>query len=522
MKPAFVCRIVLVGSVWLHVHGLGDDEEFSCWQGPFSHELCCAEEHGPGGNAGCWDGVYTFDRCCRSQRGDVTANAAVAQNRSDSGDKDCWHGTFTADFCCGLEFGVLGNPVCWDGEYTYEACCPEGKQQAQSTGCSGEYFDHFRKSVVDYYDDGRVQPYIVKRYPRILANLGEYMDTCAPAALQALLLHLEDRMALDNPEVLLGQVAKYGLRLQSAMQKGQVTAHDLQRWPLGLGLERVHEARQHAGRVAMGRSRNVTLVIAYCREPLDWMRTTLSRYMLPHLGITFVRKCAGVDVLRALPLRGLWRSVDVVDVDDLPLIADECSAYFGYLEQRYERLPHYMVFVHGDAPEHIGALERPNMLDDTLKALVNGVHLPFMHISMNRVTMRWDPTSMSVLWRGLFGDSLVPDPGEVKTYCCSHMVVSRERAQLRSQAWYKHATQFIMGTESYHYLPVGRPRAALKDISCNLPCQNMMFLWHIVFGEGLYTPHRMLDVGLPLFAKVRNVRLKYLEGDGTGKDLEGS
>merc|ERR1712046_520825 len=100
----------------------------------------------------------------------------------------------------------------------------------------------------------------------------------------------------------------------------------------------------------------------------------------------------------------------------------------GNLAKRHKVLPEYMFFIHGDAPEHIGGLERPNMLDDTLRAVINGVDIPFAHLSNNRVTMRWEPVAMSTLWRGLFGSgSLVPRQGDVATYCCAHFVLSRSR-----------------------------------------------------------------------------------------------
>lgn len=44
-----------------------------------------------------------------------------------------------------------------------------------------------------------------------------------------------------------------------------------------------------------------------------------------------VAKCPGVDAIDAVPFRHLWRSVEQLDVEDLPLRADECSAYLGDL-----------------------------------------------------------------------------------------------------------------------------------------------------------------------------------------------
>eukprot|EP00928_Gymnodinium_smaydae_P026329 TRINITY_DN20710_c0_g1_i1.p1 TRINITY_DN20710_c0_g1~~TRINITY_DN20710_c0_g1_i1.p1 ORF type:complete len:580 (+),score=134.64 TRINITY_DN20710_c0_g1_i1:112-1851(+) len=537
----------------------------SCWQGPFTFELCCGSSHGPGGNTACWDEVYNHAFCCQGGSApsaaaparaalvdaDAGAEAAGRLSEAPASSAECWHGDFNEEFCCSDVYGPEGNSECWDEVYTYARCCEAAPATASSAlaapqqgggsdtvragGCAAPYFVRFREAVVDYYETGALGFDIIKSFGRLASDFSEYFEVCAPAVLQALLLQQEERGSLDPPEVRLDLRTKYTLRLQQAMTLGRLQSEDNERWPLKRGLERVHELdRSRSAALALlrpsparPRSRdfaaapNVTLVVAYCREPLDWMRTSLGRALIPHLSLAIVRKCPGVDVRRKVPLWRLWRSIDVVDVEDAPLIADECSAYFGYLAQRHAALPEYMFFIHGDAPEHIGALERPNFLDDSLRAVLNGVAIPFLHLSSNRVTMGWDPLTMKVLWRGLFGDSLVPERGEVKTYCCAHFVVSRERALLRTRDWYRRATQFVMSADSYLYLPhgpgprIGRalmPGAA--DIACNLPCQNMMFLWHIVFGEDHFQPHRMFDARLPLFARLRNIRLAYLESGG--------
>jgi len=252
-------------------------------------------------------------------------------------------------------------------------------------------------------------------------------------------------------------------------------------------------------------------VLSYCAEPLDWMNETFSRGVSRRVDLVLVQKCAGVDGTRAVPQRRHWRSVRALDVEDLPLRADECSAYFGYLAREYEQLPRHMVFIHADAPEHVGGLEHPNIIDDTLRAVLHGVAVPFAHLGSNRVTMAWNPHTMSVLWRGLFESTVVPGPSEVRTYCCSHFVVARERVHLRPQRFYTNALRFITSPESYFYLPAPHGHASAKDMRSRLVCQNMMFVWHVIFGEALDLPHRMFDPQLPLFLKVRNIRTAYMD-----------
>merc|ERR1712129_91476 len=119
--------------------------------------------------------------------------------------------------------------------------------------------------------------------------------------------------------------------------------------------------------------------------------------------------------------------------------------------------------------------------------------------------------TMEPLWRGIFGSSIAPADHVVKTYCCSHFVVARERVQLRPQHFYQEALDFIMSPRSYAYLPTKQPWVARRDVEGRLVCQNMMFLWHILFGESLEQPHRMFDPQLPLFLKLRNLRTAYMD-----------
>ena len=190
----------------------------------------------------------------------------------------------------------------------------------------------------------------------------------------------------------------------------------------------------------------------------------------------------------------------------------------GYLHHYYYALPRHMVFVHADMPDHIGA-GRPNIIDDTLRALMHGASVPFAHLGNNRVTMRWNPDTMTPLWKGLFGSSIAPQAGEVSTYCCSHFVLSRDRALIRTRRFYENALKFVMSPKSYFYLPTKwtpsrQAKAADIDMRGRLVCQNMMFLWHIFFGEPLDLPHRMYDPSLPLFLKTRNIRTAYFDDDG--------
>jgi len=491
----------------------------SCWQEGYTEEQCCSEEHGAKGNADCWDDVFTFEKCCPASQ----VQATFEENVNVSGNS-CWDEHFTYDFCCSLEHGPQGNAACWSADYNYASCCfaHGGDNVApapwyadfQSGGCNKKAATRFLRAASHYYETGVAQRDLVKLYPLLLGE--SMLEECPVAALQARLLYTEERASVETLEKTAKLLTHFSLQLLHALRTGRMMVEDVAPLQWQDGMMAVGEALARRNKLA--RPRNVTIVIAYCRESLDWMHDMLSRSLVSSLGIAMVRKCSGVNAVRALPMRRLWRSVEVVDVEDLPMIADECSAYLGYLQQKYEHLPEYMFFLHGDAPEHIGTQARPNLLDETLRAVVNGLDIPFMYLSSNRLTAKWVPVMMAELWRGIFGSALLPFPGAVNTYCCSHFVVSRERARLRSRHWYRHATSYIMSRDSYSYLPVVGNHPGAGDLGCHLPCQNMMWVWHIIFGEDNSLPHRMLDAKLPFFAKVRGIRTAYIENDGPLRD----
>ena len=133
--------------------------------------------------------------------------------------------------------------------------------------------------------------------------------------------------------------------------------------------------------------------------------------------------------------------------------------------------------MHSDMPEHIGA-GRPNIVDDTLRALTQGAAVPFAHLGNNRVTMRWSEEVMTPLFKGLFGSSVAPKEGSVSTYCCSHFVVRRDRVLLRSRRFYERALDFVRSPRSYYFLPAKwsparQRKVAESEMKGRLVCQHM-------------------------------------------------
>ena len=60
--------------------------------------------------------------------------------------------------------------------------------------------------------------------------------------------------------------------------------------------------------------------------------------------INWTWNLSGVNALDAIPFKNLWRSVEQLDVEDLPLRADECSGNLGDLDCNQVKSFHAFIF----------------------------------------------------------------------------------------------------------------------------------------------------------------------------------
>ena len=206
----------------------------------------------------------------------------------------------------------------------------------------------------------------------------------------------------------------------------------------------------------------------------------------------------------------LYPQVEFLNVEDDSLRADECSAYLGYVSERYDTLSNYTVFVHADIEEHVDLSSRPNILELLLRNIyTGGWSAPFASIAHNYDLRHWD--GHPALYRSLlntrigsdtvlFDRALGPDG-----YCCSHFAVKRDRMHLRDRAWYQKALEYMRSPDSYKQLP-GTKFISKVDINSRSPCQSMMAIWQIIFGEAPAMPMRSQDPNLPLWLAVRNLK----------------
>eukprot|EP00397_Hematodinium_sp_SG-2012_P021036 GEMP01021709.1.p2 GENE.GEMP01021709.1~~GEMP01021709.1.p2 ORF type:complete len:182 (+),score=27.02 GEMP01021709.1:706-1251(+) len=128
----------------------------------------------------------------------------------------------------------------------------------------------------------------------------------------------------------------------------QMPASVFHPWPIDVLFQR---AREMAEPINAEPTRTIELVISYCQEDLSWVALRIRAEIYALLDVTIVLKC-GTPKNSLTALRGA-RSLRYITVEDGPIRADECSAYLGFVEQRYNVLSDYTMFVHADAPEHV-------------------------------------------------------------------------------------------------------------------------------------------------------------------------
>ncbi|CAD7942081.1 unnamed protein product [Amoebophrya sp. A25] len=499
-----------------------------------------------------------------------------------NGNPACFEdGAFTYEECC----SDGGKDACWDEVYSFDACCfpPRVNETDRATlfGCNSPFFRNYRRDAWIYFKFGETHPRMFQAHAKAVANWATHKSLCPPAILVTILVKLEEDLAMKPLHNAFLGMLEYTKQLQDMMKLGRIGEKEFRRWPLELGWNHLRtvlpQGTKHANFMAQyhTRKRNVELVIPYCKETVerisDWFRTAFTRFTKSHLTVTVVMKCGDSPKLREVPKRVFnhTKQIHFLEIEDEDVRGDECSGYFGFLENRYTSLAEYTMFVHPDADEHIminvdsqfdpppnmhpaifeadpmvrpnpaygealkklqsegrehdeeARLELPprflrrksmgseNILEAVLNAALVGniPNLGFQNLAHNRDTSSLEHPATTELYKKLFKTNLRP-PVAPRSYCCSHFIVSRDRVQRRPQSFYRDARLLFTTNKGYTLSPFPRPMA--WDLKARTLCQNMMKFWHLVFGHpNLRTPLRHRDTTVPYFLKGRNFKPQY-------------
>eukprot|EP00927_Polykrikos_kofoidii_P073172 TRINITY_DN69243_c0_g1_i1.p1 TRINITY_DN69243_c0_g1~~TRINITY_DN69243_c0_g1_i1.p1 ORF type:complete len:787 (+),score=121.87 TRINITY_DN69243_c0_g1_i1:323-2362(+) len=410
--------------------------------------------------------------------------------------------------------------------------------------CTKDTYKSYLHGVLEYYKTGTTNLNLLAAHSDTIlfaANLGWELlaAECAPAALQCILLRLEERVYLNVEEF--ASLIKIYLHLaHSTLASDDVSRDIFEMWPLNVGwghIDRIQkEIQDSKGRqLTHFRRSSVDFVLCYCgvtkaplpgfpdvTDDLRWLVDLLEPDKAKYKKQTriFIKeKCgddnAALELHEALKVM-LLTVAAVVDVEPVhdEVRADDATAYLTHLAGRRDDLADWTFFLHADAPEHIQPMR---LLVDVLQAVRGGVFdydkFPFLYLSHNHLDLgrsrfTWDDYSSPTLWKQVFGSSIAPPRSAVKGYCCVQFMVPRPRALLRPQSWYERALRWFASAKSYTSLfPVGR-MVHQKDVWCRAPSQYWMPWWHVVFGEELAFPERHNDPRLPLFVQFRRTNLQ--------------
>lgn len=407
-------------------------------------------------------------------------------------------------------------------------------------GCSDESFVALRAAAIEFYSKGVVSVNLllymgtVLRYAASSGGWNHVAASCAPGALQALILRIEERLFVDETERANLEAVYFDL-LHDVLLTEDVTPAGLSSWPLAGAWSRVSKLRHQAslGPARPEKDKSVDFVLCFCsvakspgggypaiEDELGWLAELLEPKALEHRHRTriFVKeKCSDAarhgfeDFLRAA-LLPYAEVVEIHRVDD-DLRADDATAYLDHLAgAHYDDLAAWTFFLHADAPEHIHPFR---LLEEVVSAALAGTldqaTFPFLYLSHNYLDLgtskfTWDDYASPKLWRNLFGGSFSPPRQAVKGYCCVQFLVPRRQALLRKRSWYAQALKYFASQDSYFDLFPSSPRQLTwQDHTCRTPAQLWMPWWHVVFGEDLTYPERHHDPRLPLFLQLRSI-----------------
>jgi hypothetical protein len=259
-------------------------------------------------------------------------------------------------------------------------------------------------------------------------------------------------------------------------------------WPIAAAVARVNVALRT--RASSGRTTNestIDIVICHCTEPLE----SLLRHFttLPPSSRLFVyEKCGSISDLSSFPGQS-----KLIPQRDGPVRGDECTAYLHHIIHNYESLSDFTVFLQDDADHHMFL----SFMDTALKGIITGQYsVPFLHLNFHRHYQTTTPCMRDVE-RVLFNLSSPVEPLPlIGTYCCAQFIVEKQRILARPMDFYEKAFSLVNGTVDDMCSPTPPKRSS--------HCYVLEYLWHVVFGEDRFLPHKPDDERLPLLLRMKN------------------
>lgn len=350
----------------------------------------------------------------------------------------------------------------------------------QNASCQQVLFSvaHFQLKLRSFIlNDGRPplkEAYFLVRLPQ--QYIVDLLDSC-PAALVGAYFVVAEVEAMVAPsdaqkfyglghDILLDLPEKYGQEyLDGVYASG---------WPVVQQMQRIEDALGYASERLLAIPQTLDVVVARCHEDLGWLTDgTLEFPPRERVQLVVYEKCGGGDVLGT---EGIFGGVTVIDRPDGKVRGDECVAYLAYLTDWYDNYADHVIFLQGDAPDHL----LPPYLNLVLAAITTNQFIdPFLHLNADRHVYTQTPC-LKAVYKQLFGKELDQLVG---SYCCAQFVVSRDALQAHSVMYYRAVLRLIDTGQDLCF----------EDPVRSSYCYILEVLWHAIWGEPLDLPLRQDD-----------------------------
>mgnify|MGYP002803403423 CR=1 FL=1 len=372
----------------------------------------------------------------------------------------------------------------------------------------------FQRKVAGFYADSGSAPPLLEAY-WILALPEHFQEAvlkeCPAMVVLAYLVGAESKLFTEPPVA--AELYNMGTGL---LQRLEERTQNLIResWPIDAALNRlktVHEAIQRSKAASLPSAGLLDVVLAYCKEDLQWLQVALPRWLQGPARLFVYEKCGQAADLN-LPANIKVVREQVVDGPPGGR-KDECSAYLTHLSKIVTKdVALYTLFLQADALNHVW----PYYLHLVMRAMqLRSLDVAFLHLGQSRMV-----SSTSHCKRAIFNQVIGREQRQMATgYCCAQFLVRQDLILAQREVWPR-ALQ-VMDEP----LPAGCEHVRQ---GAGMHCLVFESIWHSMFGfPEAFTP-RAEDVTLPSFLRIPEtdesdlpdgVRSTFYLERATGEDM---
>ena len=209
-------------------------------------------------------------------------------------------------------------------------------------------------------------------------------------------------------------------------------------WPIASASSRSMKLRNALRKKAMKSAEAVDLVVVFCEGNLEWLDdlTLPSRHRIwVYLKCSESNEHSFCTRFRCVDAFFL----DVRDEEGRIQSSDECGGYLLHIEQQFEDLSDWTIFLQDDAPRHLHLAYLNLVLKLIAFGSFSSLAGKFLHLNNDRHLLYWTPCLQSLLE---FLD--LPSSGHLfATYCCAQFVVHRSQITQRGLGFFQKASRLL-------------------------------------------------------------------------------